>query len=158
MMSDLPDLDGLLDAERKRLKRKKPDETPEQRERRRARARWHNHVDDIWRLAQHLTDDEWRWFATVLDASAAKGKHKVSTWSHGTLLVDRPTNSEDALRLVKLISLLQARDRRRDQLRHKTDHATVAATLLRLGLPVPARQFCGYYAVLDRVYDEGGDA
>jgi hypothetical protein len=139
MSDDAAKIAELLDAERKRADRAaKPEEMPEQRERRLARDRWHKNVESIWLYAHLLEADELEWFAAVTEASKARGTRKVSTWSGGTRRVARATTADDAIRLDKLKSVLWERHWKRDIQRSREDRRKVATALRGLGRPVPA--------------------
>ena len=139
MSHDAANIAELLDAARKRADRAaKPEEMPEQRERRLARNSWHKNVESIWWHAHLMEAAELEWFSAVTEASKAKGPRKVSTWSGGTRRVARATTADDAIRLDKLNSVLWERDRKRDNQRRLEDRRKVAAALRELGRPVPA--------------------
>jgi len=129
------DVPQLLEQERKRAA--KPEETREQRARRRRLGRFHNTLADVWLYAHLLDDAELHWLSMITEAAKARGTRKHRRWSGRTDEVVKATNYEDTVRLDQMRSDLLARHWDRERQQHVADRRKDATTLRRLSLSVP---------------------
>jgi hypothetical protein len=141
-MTDHVDLERFLDQARKHGAREAKPETPEQRKSRRAKSRWHRNINWIWYYAHQMTDDELRWFVTVIKDPMARAARPSTNSSGRASPVSGPATINDALQLENLKNALGERNWKQEEQRRRENCRKVADALTRLGLPVPGYFDC----------------
>ena len=142
-MTDLPDLSGLLEAERKRLVRKP--KTEEQRDRERLARQWWQNLQDAWTRAYLLSDEELRWLAEVTDAARDKpARISRNAWTGNRVVTRQPPSANDAVRLTELQREMWCRKHEEARRLRRERRQQVAERLGRLDLQAD------HYSDLDR--------
>jgi hypothetical protein len=154
-MTDMADLSGLLEAERRRLKSRP--RTAEQRARERLANGWWPKLRSVWTSAYLLSDEELQWLAAVTDATRDKPERvRRNSWTGRRVIMRAPPSDDDAVRLDKLQVQLSHREHEERARLRREGKRQVAVRLTRLGLDAERYADMDDYALIDRYYAERG--